>query len=268
MNRYYRINLEVNAERQAKWREYDNSRLRWNNILRYLDYEDLFTDSGKLRTRGAIMRRASGVFRSAWNGDHSSHAADLEVSLTPTYGRDVERDTYLTMLESALKNYHVSPLTLSQQETVVLDRMAKESNVAATTLISNVLSITVQAAKQRLASARRKTYTLDDDFDILEVSTAMQQTPRYCPFCAEQSRVTVIPVPTNAMCWEHINRFINKQDFGYYPKQEYYRVVEQSHKDYWQAVRDTIDSNRGNGKDSKVIQMPQIARKTERRKAG
>lgn len=264
MNRYLKIHLDVKAMRQAKRREYEDNRLRWNNILRYLPYDDLFTQAGKLRSRGSIMRRAAGVFRSAWSNDHSTHMADLEVSLTPTFGRDVERDTFLSMLETALRNYHVSPLTISQQETVVLDRIARESDVAATTFISNVLSITVQAAKQRLARTRAKTYTLDDEFDTIEIKSAMQQTPRYCPFCAEQSRLTVIPVPTNPMCWEHHQRFNLRDDFGYYPRKEFERVVMQSHKDYWQAVRDTIDEQRRN-RDNKVIPLPQVA---ERRKAG
>lgn len=258
MNRYQKCIVEADRIRQARQAEYENNRLRWNNILRYLPYDELFTASGKLRSRGSIMRRAAGVFKSRWSNDHSTHAADIEVSLTPTFGRDVERDTFLSMLEDALKNYHASPLTVSQQETVVLDRMAKEINQPSTVFISNVLSITVQAAKQRLARARGKTYTLDDDFDIIEVSKAMQETPRYCPFCAEQSKVTVIPVATNPMCWEHHKRFNLKNDFGFYPRKEFERVVMQSHKDYWQAVRDTIDANR-NGHQDKVIALPVVA---------
>jgi hypothetical protein len=156
----------------------------------------------------------------------------------------VERDTFIGMLEDALKNYHVSPLTRSQQETVVLDRMAKETNMASTQLISNVLSITLQGAKQRLAGARAKTYTLDDDFDIIEISKAMQETPRYCPFCVEQSRLTRIPVPTRPMCWAHHDRFIRRQDFGRYPKKDFEQLVMQSTKDYWQDVRNTIDEHR------------------------
>lgn len=265
MNRFLQIHLDVDAMRQAKRREHEDKRLRWNNILRYMDYDDLFTQTGKLRSRGAIMRRAAGVFRSAWSNDHSTHMAEIEISLTPTFGRDVERDTFLSMLEDALKNYHVSPLTLSQQETIVLERMAKESGIGATTMISNVLSITVRAAQYRLQSARGKSFVFDDEFDILELKAAMQQTPRYCPFCAEQSRLTVIPVPTNPMCWEHHNRFNLKDDFGYYPRKEFERVVMQSHKDYWLAVRDTIDENRA-VKDNKIIQLPQFTE--EKRKAG
>lgn len=263
MNRYQQIHLDVQAARQAKWRDYEDNRLRWNNILRYLPYDDLFTQAGKLRTRGAIMRRAAGVFRSAWSNDHSTHMADLEISLTPTFGRDVERDTFLSMLENALKNYHVSPLTLSQQETIVLERMAKESDMGVTTLISNVLSISVRSAQRRLATARGKTAVFDDEFDTIEIKAAMQQTPRYCPFCAEQSRLTVIPVPTNPMCWEHHQRFNLKDDFGYYPRKEFERVVMQSHKDYWQAVRDTIDEHRA-PKDNKIIVLPVAAQQLKK----
>lgn len=225
---------------------------RWNNILRYLPYDDLFSFSGKLRKRDEIMRRAAGIFRSPWNSQCiATDLLAIDVSLSPSYGRDVERDAFLTMLENALRNEQVNRLTISQQETAVLDRVAKQANVAATTLISNVLSITVKSAERRLASTRAKIGGLGEEFDIIEIKQALETTPRYCPFCAELGHKTPIPVTTNSMCWAHHERFNLRRDFGRYPQKEYERVVMDANRYYWQSVRDTLDVMRG-----KVVQLP------------
>lgn len=252
------VDFSKEKTRQTNWQDLPDSILRWNNILRYLDDDNLFYPDGRLRKRGVIMRVGAGVFKAGWNNRNvASYALDIDMSLSPTFGRDVERDAFLSMLENALTHFASKPLTHSQQETAMLDQMAKRSNVPAIALISNVLSISVNVAKKRLASTRAKMGTFSDDYDMIEIKQALETTPRYCPFCAEQGRQTIIPVSTYAMCWQHHERFNLFKDFGRYPVKEYEKVIQVSTRDYWQSVRNTIDENRML-QSGKIIVLPTV----------
>lgn len=244
MNRYLQCNQQAETEKARKHEAARFTRHLWDSVWAYLDEDDVYYSDGKLRPIHQIKRRAWYALQSYVYGSESVEYGDERIAVNGSYGRNTEFEAIWNLFEVMLTKQEWRNLTRSQEETVALDHMAKVSGVNSAQLISNVLSITDKAAYARLKTVREKTLNIAPDFAILDIKAVLETTPRFCPFCHEQSRVTRIPVSTNVMCWEHHKRFVLKQDFGYYPRKEYERVITESTRDYWQKVRGALEQQK------------------------
>lgn len=244
MNRYLLCNEQAEIEKARKREAARFTSHRWESVWAYLDEDDVYYPDGALRPIHQIKRRAWYALQSYVYGNESIEYSGERVAVNGSYGRNTEFKAIWNLFETMLTKQEWKKLTKRQEETVTLDYMAKASGVNSSQLISNVLSITRTSAYERLKTVREKNLNIIPDFGIMELKDVLAATPRYCPFCHEQSRVTRIPVPTNAMCWEHHKRFVLKQDFGYYPRKEYERVITDSTRDYWRQVREALEQQK------------------------
>jgi hypothetical protein len=240
-NRFALCNQMAEQAKASKREAYEFKKHRWENIWTYLSEGDVYCPDGVMRPLHQIKRRAYYALQSFVYSGESAEIDSERIALNGSYARNTEFEALWNLFQVALTKDEMRKLTHSQRETVTLAHMAKVSNVNSARLISNVLSITVNAAYKRLRTALEKTYNIDIEFDIIEIKDALESTPRYCPFCAEQGKIERIPNPKNAMCWAHHDRFVRREDFGWYPRDEYERVLFESSSLYWQKVRGNID---------------------------
>ena len=165
---------------------------RWNNILRYLDFEDVFYPDGRMRPQVVVISKAERFLRGEWNKTHKLAAwmiisDDLSLSSTPGFGRDTERDAFVAMISDSLTHYRrgkkKQPLSVEQTKVVALDRYAKQQGANVQELIARVMGITQSSAKRRLATLRAKTAPYVAENGIMKLETRLKAIPRTCAYC-------------------------------------------------------------------------------------
>lgn len=240
-NSFEAVHILAERDKQIK-RDKLKFNTEWNSIWSYLDEDDVYYSDGTLRPLHQIKRRAYYALQSYVHTLETVAIESERVAVNGTYARNTEFEAIYNLFKQALQQDEGRKLTRSQQETVILDYMAHNTNTPRIEFISNILSITKTAAEMRLRTVREKTLGLECEFDIIEIKDALESTPRYCPFCAEGGKITRLPNPKNAMCWNHHDRFVRREDFGWYPRDEYERVLFKSSATYWQQVRYKLDN--------------------------
>ena len=213
----------------------------WQNILNYLDYEDVFYPDGRMRRHDVIKAIAAARLKSHWN---YSHALSYEILLhsdqliqaLPRFGRDVEQSAFTRMIETALVNYGKRPIA-SKQQTLVLMREARrlgKKNVAE--YVAYALGVTKRTAEKRIA--KTNSVSKSDGFspknDIIKLETALQEQERHCIWCNEPT-----PRSSQALCKACEKRFYFEDDYPHSLSPEKLRaMVNKSNADYQQMVLD------------------------------
>lgn len=237
MNRYIQCLQEAEQAKQIKRDNY-NARLKviWSSVFAYLPDEDIYypKNNPSDENEKQVIRPLHQIKRRAY------YAMQSHVYVNSA--RITEFEALYNLFEQALLKKEWQKLTRTQRETVTLVELSKDTGMRESKFISNVLSITQNAANRRLRTLAEKNAQFTPQFAIIQIKDALEATPRYCPFCAEQGNITRLPNPKNAMCWAHHDRFVRRQDFGRYPPDEFERVVYQSSAEYWQQVRNELDN--------------------------
>lgn len=250
MNRFQAVHVEAAKDKRRKREHYERElQPIWERVFSFLDDDDIYITSEDdnenvtqvIRPLAQIRRRAYHALRSFVHTQEYKDVEGQRIAINGTYARDTEFEALYNLFEQALLKKEWQKLTRTQRETVALVEMSKQTGTRESKFISNVLSITLNAAQKRLRTISEKKSLFTPEFGIIEIKHALETTPRYCPFCAEQGKITRIPNPKNAMCWLHHDRFVRREDFGWYPREDYERLVFKSSAAYWRQVRSTLE---------------------------
>lgn len=218
---------------------------RWNNILRYLDFDDVFYPDGRMRPQVVILGKAGHLLRGEWNKTHKLAAwmiisDDLSLSATPGFGRDTERDAFVAMISESLTHYKrgkkKQALTAEQTKVVALDRYAKQQGANVSELIGQVMGITDRNAEKRLAKIQAKSDGYGDKNGIMKLETRLKAIPRTCAYCNNRP----VLKNSNALCWECHNRFILRRNYNMVKPELVQNNIDTSNEEHWERIRDVL----------------------------
>ena len=206
------------------------------NPFKILDHDDILYPDGMMRKHSKILARAADVFRSDWNM-RKKVSQDPDDVKSPLFGADVERDTIMRILEQSLGNFNRRNLTSSQQQTLVLEREARERGLPISKHIATSLGISVRAAEMRIATARPKAKTFGNKpiIGIMELERKVKkELSRTCCWCEKPT-----PNGLRALCDDCETRFFYLEN---YPPSltpdRLQKLISKSNASHWEKAKE------------------------------